>query len=230
MAQKKSSQAKALPVRDRLLRAATRLFAEAGFSGTTVDEIVAAARVNKRMVYHYFGDKEGLYHAVLADVYSSLAEVELGTLAHKTDVDTLTGEIVRSYFDFLENHPEFVRLLLWENLNDGRGLARIGARVSKDPMLQALGKFLREGIEAGHMRPDMDARHLLISLIGLCLIYSSNRYTLSRSLRMDLGSRGGHPARHAPAARRDQGPGLRGRPPRGPKVGGAAGAGRAQSN
>ena len=115
---------KAPPVRARLLRAATRLFARAGFAGTTVDEIVAAAKVNKRMVYHYFGDKRGLYHAVLSEAYRSLEAVEISTLAHSHDIDALTAEIVRAYFDFLARHPEFVRLLLWENLNDGRGLAR----------------------------------------------------------------------------------------------------------
>jgi TetR/AcrR family transcriptional regulator len=55
-------------------------------------------------------------------------------------------------------------------------------------MLDALDKLLRAGIAAGRIRPDMDARHLLISLIGMCLIYSSNRYTLSQALRMDLGA------------------------------------------
>ena len=179
---------KAAPVRSRLLRAATRLFARAGFAGTTVDEIVAAAKVNKRMVYHYFGDKRGLYHAVLSEAYRSLEAVEVSTLAHSQDIDALTAEIVRAYFDFLAKHPEFVRLLLWENLNDGSGLAHTDARLNKDPMLAALDKLLRAGITAGRIRPDMDARHLLISLIGMCLIYSSNRYTLSQALRMDLGA------------------------------------------
>jgi len=177
------------PVRARLLWAATRLFSRAGFRGTTVDEIVAAAKVNKRMVYHYFGDKEGLYHEVLIEAYRGLEAIEVEALSHAQAIDTLTEEIVRSYFAFLEAHPEFVRLLLWENLNDGKGLAQTDAKLSKDPMLQALGRLLQEGIAAGRIRADMDARHLLISLIGLCLVYSSNRYTLSQALRMDLGSR-----------------------------------------
>ncbi len=177
-----------LPARDRLLRAAMTRFARAGYDGTTVDEIVAAARVNKRMVYHYFGDKERLYHAVLAEAYRSLELVEIDALAHTAGIDALTAEIVRTYFDFLENHPEFVRLLLWENLNDGRGLAKADFRLSKDPMLTALNRLLRDGIAAGQIRADMDARYLLISLIGLCLVYSSNRFTLSQSLRLDLGS------------------------------------------
>ena len=177
-----------LPARDLLLRAAMTCFARAGYDGTTVDEIVAAAQVNKRMVYHYFGDKERLYHAVLAEAYRSLELVEIDALSHRTDFDALTAEIVRTYFNFLRDHPEFVRLLLWENLNDGAGLAQADFRLSKDPMLTALSRLLRDGIAAGRIRADMDARYLLISLIGLCLIYSSNRYTLSQSLRLDLGS------------------------------------------
>ena len=182
------STRKILPARDRLLRAAMTCFARAGYYGTTVDEIVTAAAVNKRMVYHYFGDKERLYHAVLAEAYRSLELVEIDTLSHRTDFDALTAEIVRTYFNFLRDHPDFVRLLLWENLTDGAGLAKADFRLSKDPMLTALSRLLRDGIAAGRIRADMDARYLLISLIGLCLIYSSNRYTLSQSLRLDLGS------------------------------------------
>ncbi|ATC64625.1 TetR family transcriptional regulator [Nibricoccus aquaticus] len=177
-----------VPVRDRLLRAATTLFARAGLDGTTVDEIVETAEVNKRMVYHYFGNKEQLYQEVLTEAYRGLEVLEINTLSHNQDIEAMTAEIVRMYFNFLRDHPEFVRLLLWENLNDGRGLAGAGFKLSKDPMLGALNTFLQSGIAAGKIRNDMDARHLLISLIGLCLIYSSNRYTLSKALSLDLAS------------------------------------------
>ena len=175
-------------VRERLLRAATKLFARSGFAGTTVDEVVEAAGVNKRMVYHYFGNKERLYQAVLAEAYSGLETIEIHTAEKSHDLDALTGEIVRRYFGFLRDHPEFVRLILWENLNDGRGLQGANFRLSKDPMLAALDRYLQEGVAAGRIRSDMDARHLLISIIGLCLVYSSNRYTLSQALRLNLGS------------------------------------------
>jgi len=176
------------PVRERLLRAATKCFAENGYRGTTVDEIVASAKVNKRMVYHYFQSKERLYHAVLIEAYRGLEVIEVDTFSHTEGIDALTEKLVKAYFGFLEAHPEFVRLMLWENLNDGRGLALADSKLSKDPMLRALTRLLDDGIAAGRIRKDMDARHLLISLIGLCLVYSSNRYTLSQALRMDLGS------------------------------------------
>lgn len=177
------------PVRERLLHTANKLFAENGYRGTTVDQIVEAAKVNKRMVYHYFKSKEGLYHAVLIEAYRGLEVIEVDTFSHAEGIDALTEKLVRAYFGFLEAHPEFVRLILWENLNDGRGLAMADSKLSKDPMLRALNRLLADGITTGQIRKDMDARHLLISLIGLCLVYSSNRYTLSQALRMDLGSK-----------------------------------------
>lgn len=175
-------------VRDRLLRAATTLFARAGFDGTAVDEVVAAAGVNKRMVYHYFGSKEKLYEAVLGEAYRSLEIVETTVISGEPDLERMTERIVRLYFDFLRDHPKFVRLLLWENLNEGRAIKRFGLKLTKDPILAALEKFLHDGIAQGRIRSDMDARHLLISLIGLCQIYSSNRFTLSQALNLDLGA------------------------------------------
>ena len=62
--------------RRRLLDASIRLFSARGFHGISVDQIVAAARVNKRMVYHYFGSKEAIYRAALLEVYNRIGRVE----------------------------------------------------------------------------------------------------------------------------------------------------------
>jgi TetR/AcrR family transcriptional regulator len=175
-------------VRERLLREATTLFARAGYDGTTVDEVVDAAGVNKRMVYHYFGNKEKLYEAVLGEAYRSLEAVESTVISREPDLEKMTEGIVRMYFDFLRVHPKFVRLLLWENMNEGRVIRRFGLKLTKDPILTALEKFLQDGVAQGRIRADMDARHLLISIIGLCQIYSSNRFTLSQALDLDLGA------------------------------------------
>ncbi|RCG27269.1 TetR/AcrR family transcriptional regulator [Sphaerisporangium album] len=56
------------PVRQRLLGAATRLFADKGFEGTSVQEIVAAAGVTKGAMYHYFGSKDDLLREIYARV------------------------------------------------------------------------------------------------------------------------------------------------------------------
>src|SRR5260370_20351878 len=60
--------------RRKLLAAARREFADSGLAGARVDEIAARAGVNKQLVYHYFGDKDALYLAVLELVYEEIRE------------------------------------------------------------------------------------------------------------------------------------------------------------
>ena len=61
---------------DAILRAATRVFAKHGFSGGRVEQISRAAKSHDRMIYYYFGSKEGLYIAVLEDLYRRFNEAE----------------------------------------------------------------------------------------------------------------------------------------------------------
>jgi len=175
--------------RERLLEVALRQFAAGGFAGATVDQIVAAAHVNKRMVYHYFGSKEDLYCAVLELMYERLAQLDEALFPLAGDPATVIREIVRIYFRFLRDNPDLVQLLLWENLQKGKYMERIAQRserVSKSPMLGYLEKITEAGMAAGAFRRDLNIKHLLINLIGLCLVYFSNRYTLSRSVNLAL--------------------------------------------
>jgi AcrR family transcriptional regulator len=172
-------------VRGRLLTEAVRLFAARGFDGVSVDEIVAAAGVNKRMVYHYFGSKEGIYRAALTHVFADLGKLETGVIdSYAGQSDPVGGmrSLVSLYFSFLEGHPEFVRMLLWENLGEGRHLAEIENGLNKSPVLGHVEALLKEGEAAGVFRKGLDPRLVLTSLIGLSLIHFSNRFTLSRSV------------------------------------------------
>ena len=101
--------------------------------------------------------------------------------------ETLEG-IVRAYFDFLQRTPEFTALILWENLQGGVHLANLNEVLSKAPILEALREMIDRGIASGQFRPDIDRRHMLISLFGLCQIYFSNRHTLKLSVGLDLDS------------------------------------------
>ncbi len=186
MVEKKDKKGKR--TKEKLLEIATRLFAERGFAGTTVDAIVNEARINKRMVYHYFGSKERLYQASLRLVFGRLGDIELELSEHKDGLEALLASIIKEYFHFLQTNSEFVKLLLWENLNQGHGIEGAQLTEVKNPILTKLNEAIQRGIDEGKLRSNLDARHLLINLIGLCLIYFSNRHTLSQSLSMDLGA------------------------------------------
>src|SRR5207244_277706 len=101
--------------RAAILDAATTEFARHGLGGARVDRISAAAGANKRMLYYYFGDKEGLFLAVLEAAYARIrgAEQQLSLL------DVAPVESVRRLIEFTWNyyvaHPEFMTLLNSEN-------------------------------------------------------------------------------------------------------------------
>src|SRR5690554_3639764 len=103
-----------------ILRAAEEKFSEKGLYGTRVDEIADGAKINKRMIYEYFGSKEELYKAVLSDVYGRLGYKEQVLLAQELPCEEAIRRIVTLYFDFLRDNPTYVSLILWENLNKGQ--------------------------------------------------------------------------------------------------------------
>lgn len=181
--------AQARPVRMRLLHEATRLFAARGYDGVTVDEVVSAAKVNKRMVYHYFGSKDGLYMAVLERAYTGLRQSEEGMFPPAIwdeSARDIVANVVAVYFRFFKTHPDVGRILLWENLQGGGHLRRVTPAVAKTPMRTALQRLVRKGEEDGSFRSGIDPRHLLVNLFGMCQIYYSNRHTMSHALDLDL--------------------------------------------
>ena len=119
MAMKRSEETK-----KRILFAAECEFAEKGLYGARVDEIAKAAGTNKRMLYAYFGNKEELYEKVLLNVYDLLArsEAELIEKDRNTEPSVAIKNIICLYFDFLKSNERFVRMLMWENLNNARYL------------------------------------------------------------------------------------------------------------
>jgi TetR/AcrR family transcriptional regulator len=175
--------------RQRILKTAIRLFAEKGFAGTSVDEIVDMTGINKRMVYHYFGSKELLYQQALATEYGKLEALEIETLHSEAPIEKTVYDIVAAYFSFLQANEEYVQLILQENLNRGRNLEKMQIPLSKSPILELLVQAVKTGQKNGTVRPAVDARFLLISLIGNCMIYCSNRFTLSCALAIDLCDR-----------------------------------------
>jgi AcrR family transcriptional regulator len=195
---------KRTPVRDadatrgRILAAATQEFARHGLGGARVDRIAERAGANKRMLYYYFRDKEGLFLAALEDRYAHIrgAEQEL-RLEHLPPREALRRLVGFTWNYYLE-HPEFVTLLNSENLHKGRHMAR-SARVRPLhlPLLHMLDRILRRGERERMFRRGIDPMQLYISIAAEGYFYLSNRYTLSRVFGRDLMTRRALRAREA---------------------------------
>ncbi|GAB6159293.1 TetR family transcriptional regulator [Desulfotomaculum varum] len=160
--------------KNRILLAAAEIFSRKGLDGARVDEIAAAAKINKRMIYHYFTNKETLYVEVLRYNYRKISALAQGTYqpdAHPADNVT---RALRRYFYFLAQDEEFVRLVNWEALHQGCYSSRVGPQLL-DLLQSDLAQILQDGIDRGVFRPDLDIRQTLLSIHGLCLIYFSRR-------------------------------------------------------
>jgi len=174
--------------RSRLLKAGVKLFAAHGPDRASVDMISREARLNRRMIYHYFGSKTGLYRAVLRHAYDELTRVDV-ELAHMLlPAEGLLERMIRQYYHFLAGHPEVVRLLSWENLGLGRAAQALDMPSVKAPMIEALRLALARGREEGRFREDIDEKQILISCTALSFFYFSNRHTVSQALGYDMAS------------------------------------------
>lgn len=166
--------------RAAILDAATREFTAKGLNGARVDTIAKQSGVNKRMIYHYFGGKEGLYLAVLEDTYTGIRAAEIGLKLEDRDPIGGMRELVQFTWNYFLKHPEFLSLLGTENLHRARYL-RQSARIRDlhSPLVDMISRLLERGAKEGVFRADVDPVQLYITIAALGFFYLSNRHTLS---------------------------------------------------
>jgi TetR/AcrR family transcriptional regulator len=180
----------------KLLTAARREFAGRGLAGARVDDIAERAGVNKQLVYHYFGDKDALYLAVLEWVYEEIRTHERQLNLEGLPPQTAIRKLIESSFDYLAAHPDFIQLLNDENRSGARhvrGSRRLEAMHS--PLINLVAKILGEGVKTGTFRRGISPVHLYISIAGLSYFFLSNTPTLSAIFGKDFSSRTAKQAR-----------------------------------
>jgi AcrR family transcriptional regulator len=145
--------------RERILAAALREFAARGFAGARVDAIAAQARANKRMLYHYFGNKQELFRAVLGRKVDERNQLRAAVAAESA------ADVMVAVYEALCRDTESVRLVAWEALETGSGplIAEAERRSAAEGLL---GLVAREQAE-GHLPADLDTGQLLVSLVAL---------------------------------------------------------------
>jgi AcrR family transcriptional regulator len=183
-----------------ILIAAREEFCERGLDGARVDRIAERASANKRLLYHYFGNKEALYSAVLLDAYREIREGE-----HKLHLGDLKPEdamrrLVEFTFDHFRDNPWFIRLLATENILRAEYVKTI-PEITRlhSPIVSQLRQVLSAGQKLGIFRAGVDAVHLYISVAGLSYFYFSNLHTLSVIFAVSLQSKAEMAVRRAHA-------------------------------
>jgi AcrR family transcriptional regulator len=173
----------------RILAAAKVEFAKNGLGGARVDVIAARAKANKRMMYHYFGNKEALFKLVLENAYGDFREAEAALALDKEEpVTALRKWVAFSWNYFIEN-PEFITLVNSENLHKARHIKNSKRMQDMSrPFVGRMETLLRRGAEAGLFRADLDAVQMNITLASVSYYYLTNRFTGTIVFERDLMS------------------------------------------
>lgn len=175
--------------RRRILVAATQEFARHGYDGARVERISTRARTVDRMLYYYFGSKEGVFRAVLEKCYEDLGHAEQALNLRSTPPLEGMQALIAFTWNYYQQNPAFVRILNSENQHRGEHLRR-AQRVSTlaFPLLSILEDILARGAREGVFRDKVDSLQVYITIAALGYFYLSNRYTLSKFLAVDLMS------------------------------------------
>jgi len=174
--------------RERLLEAARIEFWKHGYEGARIERIAKRARANIRMIYHYFGSKEKLYLGVMESIYIRVREPEAALdLRHLEPLEAI-ARLVEFTFDHLVANPDFVSLVMNENLMRGR-FVRKSSRVPQlaQPLVESVADVLERGRRSGVFEVDVDPVQLYVTILALCFVHLSNRHTLSSMFQRDLG-------------------------------------------
>ncbi|HEY9065184.1 MAG TPA: TetR/AcrR family transcriptional regulator [Burkholderiaceae bacterium] len=173
--------------RDSILRAATKVFAKHGYDGGRVEQISKAAKSYDRMIYYYFGSKEGLFIAVLEEMYRRFNEAESKLRLDASQPVESLHAVIRFMWGYYLKNPEFITLLNTENLHRGAHIAKsTSAREYSSAAVNVLGEVLASGARRKLFRADASARDVYLMIAALGYFYLSNRYTLSAFLGEDL--------------------------------------------
>ncbi len=172
-----------------ILAVASKEFALSGLSGARIDEIAAQTKSSKRMIYYYFGDKEGLYLRALENAYKLVREGEA-----KLDTDDLPPmealkRLVEFTFDHHHRHEEFIRMVMIENIHHGQYLERSEAIGDLNvTAIDHIARIYKRGVTSGAFRRGLDPVELHWAVSALCFFNVSNRATFSKIFGRDFGA------------------------------------------
>ncbi len=161
-----------------LIAAARREFADKGFALAGIEAIAEPTGLNKKMIYHYFRSKEGLYIAVLEENYLGIRKMEESL--HLEDYVPLAAirRLVEATWDYYVANPDFLALVNQENLLRAEYLKKSGiVKRRTSTLLQTVQDVLDRGVTEGSIRPGIDPMQLNHSIAGLGFYYLNNRFT-----------------------------------------------------
>lgn len=170
-----------------ILAAALTEFAAKGYDGAKVQQIATAAGCNPRLIYHYYGNKELLYRAVLRHIYAEIRAREDGLHLEALPPAEAIRRLVALTFDFFDGNRAFLLITRSENILGGRHIARLPEiQKMSAPLLAKIADVLARGHAEGVFRRQIDPLQLYVSIVALSAHHISASHTLSATFGIDI--------------------------------------------
>ena len=161
-----------------ILEVATKEFADKGLSGARIDAIAEATHTSKRMIYYYYGSKEGLYLAVLEESYRRMRQIEAELHLEDLEPEAALRRLVEFTFDRHADNEDFIRLVMNENIEQGTYLAQsTSIQQLNVPAIESIRRLYQRGVEQGVFREGLDPVDIHASISALTFFNVSNRHT-----------------------------------------------------
>jgi AcrR family transcriptional regulator len=170
-----------MKARERILKAADRVFGEMGFDAATVRRIAEISKTNKALIHYHFDSKEGLFESVLDHYFEELSEKLQKTLIADQPLPDRMNRLFERYIEFLEKNKNFIHIIHRE-LNGGKQMQRVIAHMV--PLFQLVLRGIREAYPATRTG-ELSAEHLLISGYGMIIIYFTSSGIIDQLIGSD---------------------------------------------
>jgi len=166
--------------RQVIVDAAEAVFAQHGYDGARIDVIAQISGYNKSLIGQYFGDKLGLYTEVLKRTDRDLTALQARVLAplFEHNVGPMDAEnfrtfltiVVRTMFDYLLDHPHFLRILTWEMAEGWQTYKQIVSHLQSEDR-EPFERFFQQAEQAGLLRSGFTPLIQLAMITPICQSY-----------------------------------------------------------
>ena len=175
--------------KENILEIAAEEFVSAGFSGARVDAIAERTKTSKRMIYYYFGSKEGLYLAVLEQAYTKIRSLESALHLEDLPPKEAMRRLIESTFDHDDSNPDFVQLVNIENIHRAEHLKRSNVLQKMNVVIiEIISNILERGYREKIFNRKIDPVDLHLMISAQCFFRVSNRHTFGAIFNRDLMS------------------------------------------